>query len=115
MILNLNDDQFLENPNEETIRTAIVDLGTEQFAILSQADEEYVQTYHNADGTYQLEFRAGSFEEHYGVDPESISVKDVQDAFAAYNMGRKDWNKVWEWERESTKLNAESDNSFHAF
>ncbi len=98
MVLNLNDDTTLQEPDEATVRAAIANLPPEQFAILCRKNEEYVQVYHNEDRTFQLEYRAGSYREHYAASSAAISTTDVQDAFVAYLSGRSDWYAPWEWE-----------------
>ncbi len=99
MILSLNDDQFLENPDEATVVSAIRKLEIENFAILRRGDEDFVQTYYNDDGTFELEFRAGSDEEHYRATDETLTNEDVAKAFAAYLTGRSDWSRDWNWEK----------------
>lgn len=99
MQLNVNDDQHLNDPDVETILSALKDLEYDEFAILARADEQYIQTYYNDDGTYTLEYRAGSEDEHYGTDPEETTLKDVQDAFAAYFGGKPDWRNGFTWEK----------------
>ena len=99
MILNRNDDEYFENPDEQKIRSVLADLPAEEFAILSRFDEVYVQVYHNEDNTYQLEFRNGSYDQHFGADPDLISLQDVQNAFAAFLGGADDWSQAWVWEK----------------
>ena len=99
MILNCNDDQFYETPDESVIRDVLAELPPDEFAILSRQGEDYIQVYHNDDGTFQLEFRAGSYDQHFGADPGAIALPDVQNAFAAYLSGEEDWSQRWQWEK----------------
>jgi hypothetical protein len=97
MLLNVNDDQFLRNPDDKTICEVLDHLMPEQFAILGRADEQYVQVFHNDDGTYQLEYRDGSPESHFALDPDEIDLDDVRRAFLAYARGSTQWHKDWAW------------------
>ena len=99
MILNHNDDNFYENPDEVVIHSVLSDLPRDEFAILSQQGEVYIQAYHNEDGTFQLEYRAGSYDKHFGADPNVITREDVQNAFTAFLNGNPEWFKPWSWER----------------
>jgi hypothetical protein len=99
MLLNLNDDESCQNPDESTVISAIEALALDTFAILSRADEDYVQTFHNEDGTYDLEFRAGSYDKHFRATSESLTNEDIAEAFSAYMTGQADWNSEWEWEK----------------
>jgi len=98
MLLNLNDDNFSENPDEEAISSAIQNLSVDQFAVLSRAENEYIQTYHNDDGSFQLEYRDGAYDKHYEATSDRISLNDAQRAFAAYFSGGEDWHLAWDWE-----------------
>ncbi len=100
MHLNLNDDQLIEEPSEAEIRTALATLAVDAFAILSRAEEQYVQVYHNEDGSFQLEYRAGSYDQHFAA-ARSPALENVQDVFAAYAAaGQQDpWQDGWSWEK----------------
>lgn len=99
MILNVDDDDYLENPDADTVRTAIIGLKADQFAVLNRGEQEYVQTYHNEDGSFQLEFRAGSADEHYAVDDDNLTVADVVNVFEGYLANQTDWKGGWTWEK----------------
>ena len=97
MELNISDDRRVTSPDEQTLRSAIAGLETDEFAILGRGGEEYVQTYHNADGTFDLEFRAGSCTEHYAAPRGSVSRSHIQDVFVGYAAGREDWKQGIAW------------------
>jgi hypothetical protein len=91
MLLNVNDDRFFENPDQAAVVEAVETLERDQFAILSRADEDYVQAYHNEDGTFELQFRAGSYDRHYRATSESLRVHDIVEAFLAFMSARPEW------------------------
>jgi hypothetical protein len=99
MLLNINDDRFVRDPDAAVISAAVADLPTEEFLILGRTEEEYIQVFHNNDGSFQLEYRNGSTEEHYAADPEEIDVNDVRNAFIAYSENAENWQAPWVWER----------------
>ena len=99
MILNVNGDDSFEGPDAATVRNAITQLPVEQFVVLSRGEEDYVQTYHNDDGSFQLEFRAGSPEEHYAAVAEDLSVADIALVFDQYLANKNDWKSNWKWEQ----------------
>ena len=100
MHLNLNDDRTIEDPSEAEIRASLAMLEVDEFAILLRGDEQYVQVYHNEDGTFQLEYRAGSYDQHFAA-ARPPSVENVQDVFAVYAAaGDQDpWQDCWSWEK----------------
>ncbi len=98
MLLNLNDDEFLENPDSSVVISTVKSLNVDTFAILSREEEDYIQTYHNEDGSYELEYRAGSYDKHFRATKEPMTRDDVVNAFAAYIDGKSNWSDAWEWE-----------------
>ena len=99
MQLNVNGDICGENPENDQLRSAIANLGEEEFLILSGEEEYYIQTYHNEDGTYQLEYRDGSEDRHFCVDPQSITVDDVKEAIVMYSNDPSSIAEKWNWEK----------------
>lgn len=99
MLLNINDDRFVKDPDASAISAAIADLPPEEFLILGRTEEEYIQVFHNNDGSFQLEYRNGSAEEHFAADPENIDASDVCKAFIAYSENQEQWHASWDWER----------------
>ncbi len=92
MQLNINDDHVLEMPDAVTVRSAIAKLMADQFAVLSLDDDHYIQVFYNDDGTYQLEYRDGSADNHFGTDPDDTTVDDVLNAFHAFLQQTDDWH-----------------------
>ena len=97
MKLNINDDSAIELPTAAAIRTAIQKLPADQFIILEDDDQHYIQAFHNEDGSYQLELRAGSEHRHFAVDSKSTSAADVADAFLLFLERSEDLASRWDW------------------
>ncbi|QEG38884.1 hypothetical protein [Roseimaritima ulvae] len=110
MHLNLNDDQTIEGPSETQIRESLATLEVDAFAILSRGDEQYVQVYHNEDGSFQLEYRAGSYDQHFAA-AQPPAIEDVQDAFVAYAAAdaRDPWPASPSWEKMEFDADFEGD------
>lgn len=109
MLLNLNDDESYQEPDTSAVSNAIRHLELDTFAILSRADEDYVQTYHNDDGTYDLEYRAGSYDKHFRAVSETLTTEDIVKVFAAFMTGQADWMGELEWEKVDFDENFEGD------
>ena len=99
LTLNLNDDQHLDEPTADQISDGLSGLSDDQYAILSREDEDYIQVYRHAADDFQLEYRAGSENEHYGAATAPTDVETVKQAFAAYASGAADWQAAWEWQK----------------
>jgi len=102
MQLNVNDDYSIEDFSEDELRSEIGNLGADEFLILAgrpDDDEYYIQTYHNADGSWQLEYRDGSVDRHFGVDPGTITVADVTEAMVLYFHDPAAIVLKWDWEQ----------------
>lgn len=97
MIFNVNDEKLLENPKADRVAKALRNLKEDDYAILSREDQEYVQTYRNEDGTFELEYRDGGDDRHFGLDAEKTTIKEVLEAFDAYLAG-KDLANLFPWE-----------------
>lgn len=115
MQLNINETRIIEDPTEDELRSEIANLGEDEFLILSLDEEVYIQVYHNEDGTYQLEYRDGSEDQHFGVDPETIGVADVTSAMLLYLNDPKSIVEKWDWELLELDLSEsdESDVEYH--
>lgn len=98
MLLNLNDDDFLENPNTSVVMAAVKALKIDTFAVLSREEEDYIQTYHNEDGSFELQYRAGSYDKHFRATNEPLTADAIAKAFAAYMDGKPNWSTSWDWE-----------------
>jgi hypothetical protein len=67
------------------------------FLVLKRAEEVYAQTYRHDDGSYDLEYRDGSADQHYWT-----CVPDIRLAFSLLWMWTKEdqqWRTLWPWER----------------
>ncbi|PHS03064.1 MAG: hypothetical protein COA78_19245 [Blastopirellula sp.] len=99
MVLTINDDKYFENPTEETIREALAELVVDEFAILSRADEHYIQAYYNEAETFTLEYRDGSYEKHYAATPEPETCVEIQEVFVAFLNNPTTWHEGKEWKK----------------
>ncbi|MEV5377709.1 hypothetical protein [Streptomyces nondiastaticus] len=59
--------------------------------------DHYIQTWHEADGPYEVEYREGTAERHFGVRMESAA--EVTAVFAAWARGEEGWADGYAWER----------------
>jgi hypothetical protein len=98
MRLNINDSEHLDSPNESDIQRSVEHLGREEFLVLSSEAGYFVQTYHNSDGSFALEHRLGSSEQHYLVDSSLITVDDVQRAFRLFLRQSADLLSLLDWQ-----------------
>lgn len=98
MRLNINDSDYLESPTDAEIRKCVEDLGTDQFLVLGQKEGYFVQTYYHADGSYELEYRQGSADQHYKVDSAQITSADVCRAFGLFLSQSGDLATTWDWQ-----------------
>ncbi len=98
MRLNINDTDHLDSPTESDIRKCIETLGVDQFVVLWQEEGFFVQSYHNADGTFELEYRHGSADQHYKVASNKITVADVVSAFCLFLAGSEELVSCCDWE-----------------
>ena len=98
MYLNINDSRLINAPTRQDVINAIRLLAADQYVILDRSENTYIQTYYNEDGTFQLEYRDGSEDRHYAVDPETISADDVCNAFGLFFDGA-DVSSLLNWEK----------------
>ena len=99
MILNINHEREIENPDDATIERELAGLTDDEFAILAQDDEVYLQTLVDPDAGLILEYQEGSIQEHFNtVDPPG-SIQEVIAAFISYSNGTDAWKTQFEWER----------------
>ncbi len=99
MHLDVNGDESFKDPSVDQIRDAIDSLDDDTFAILSRGDEDYIQAYRHSASDYQLEYRAGSEDEHYGCAANGITSSQIQNAFEAFSAGADDWQAPWTWRK----------------
>lgn len=98
MKLNVNDDLYVEDPEVDLIRQNVEMMEGGDYAIIEQEYERYVQACRNDDGTFQLEYRAGSENEHFETTVPA-GVDDVEQAFIRYVSGMDDWQQPWSWQK----------------
>ena len=70
----------------------------DEFIILSQADQTYIQAAGEGNGPYFLEYRDGD-EDHHFQCVEELSKNDVKSAFLKYLKGDVSWKTDYEWEQ----------------
>ena len=98
MRLNINDSEHLESPDESDLQHCVGRLGYEEFLVLSSKPGYFVQTYRNSDGTFALEYRQGSPNQHYVVDASLITVDDVLRAFCLFLNESSVLPDLWDWQ-----------------
>ena len=98
MILNVNGDYLLKNPTQAAVLKTVGALKLNTFATLCRAEEDYIQTYYNEDGTYELEFRDGSYDKHFQATSKTLTTDNILAAFVAFIADMPDWNSQWKWE-----------------
>ena len=99
MELIINDGKPIDKVSADQLREQLPKLDVDEFAVLTRADEQYIQFYRHDDG-YQLEYRGGSCEQHFEVDSEELTIDDVVAAFAGYLEDDLDrWQTNHRWSR----------------
>lgn len=98
MYLNVNDSHLIDEPDCDAVMNAVQTLDQDEYAILTQDDNHYVQTRRNDDDTWSLEYRNGSAEQHFAANEESTTVAQVCQAFRSFFDG-DDISGLLEWER----------------
>ncbi|WP_422928378.1 hypothetical protein [Singulisphaera sp. PoT] len=73
----------------------------EDFAILSQDEDSYMQCaeQHEPPYEYLLEYQDRSIEQHYRATDEPISLDRVLSAFLKYKRGDESWREDFQWEK----------------
>jgi hypothetical protein len=99
MILNVDDDRAFASPTVAQLQSELADLETDAFLILSRADEEYLQTYREEDGSFEVEYRDGSCDRHYRAESADLELQVLQGLFVAYFHGKSEWKASLTWEK----------------
>jgi len=101
VLLELEDGTRHRDPDAATIASALRTLDGENnsFAILSEADEVYVQTAGGRDTGFVLEYREGSADAHYRAVRNDLNVGEVVRAFIQYTAGDPSWRVPFDWKR----------------
>ncbi|GAA0362510.1 hypothetical protein [Streptomyces blastmyceticus] len=58
--------------------------------------DHYIQTWHEGDGPYEVEYRDGSAERHFGV--RMADAEEVVAVFVAWARGAEGWADGYDWE-----------------
>lgn len=98
----------IPDPTPAQIAAALVTLpgGHESFAILSVADEVYVQAAGSDSGGFSLEYRDGSEDRHFQAKFSPVPLSTVQDMFERYAGGDDSWRSRVDWEPWGTRPGA---------
>ncbi len=99
MIVNVNDERAFATPTGEQLKSELAALEADAFLILSRADEEYLQTFREEDGTFVVEHRDGSSDRHYRAKTDDTDLQTLQGIFAAYFDGQPEWKAMLAWEK----------------
>ena len=84
---------------DEIIRAlATVGVSDNNYAILSQDKEIYIQTTGTVSKGFLIEYREGSEEEHYYSERKDISHEEMVNLILAYYDKRSDWKDAIKWE-----------------
>lgn len=98
MELQLGNEQKIESPTEEDIRSGISRVA---FAILGPKPETYIQCAkrsRSAPGEYMLEYQDGSLKEHHRAIDRPITLERVAAAFCKYAKNDESWKADFQWE-----------------
>jgi hypothetical protein len=98
MHLNINDDIQSNAPTLLQLQELIPSLEVDQFAILSQNDENYLQAYREKE-TCILEFREGSENDHYTCLDQLSNPNDMLGVFIKYLNNDPSWKSSLNWDR----------------
>jgi len=75
------------------------DWGSDEFAILAQEGEVYIQAAGEGDGPYVLEYRNGGADSHFECAP-TLTKAEVESAFMKYFRDDRSWMTDHEWSRQ---------------
>ncbi|MGW1077863.1 hypothetical protein [Streptomyces sp. NPDC002537] len=74
----------------------------DRFVVVERMTDEsggdhYIQTWHEGDGPYEVEYRDGSAERHFGVRMESAD--EVAAVIVAWARATEGWADGYDWKR----------------
>lgn len=100
MKLDLSGNELTQPLTDDLIVKSLESLGTndDSFLILSKGEMHYMQTVRLSDGTYVLEYRAGSDDSHFECVDTVISLQKTSAAFLSYFHETDDWKTSLRWE-----------------
>lgn len=101
MELNVNGNLFAAEATEEDIHLGLVQLtgDGDSFAILGVDEMTYIQTSGWPQAGFDLEYQAGSVEEHFRCTDANVSLDMVRQAFNAYLSEDDSYLSSCKWER----------------
>ena len=103
MVLEVGGTMITQQADEAAVAEAIRSLAQqsedEAFAILSSNDETYIQTVRAEDGTFGLEYQAGSTNQHFGCYDATLDEAKIIRAFTFYLQGDLRWFGELQWEK----------------
>lgn len=105
MRLKRYDDTVIVDPSMEEVFETVEALRPDGdlFAILSLADEIYIQTHINENELFDLEYREGSKDRHYTAR-YPVDRETVAEAFGSFLEQDNIWRTLVEWRRDRTML-----------
>jgi hypothetical protein len=100
MKLDLSGTELAQPITDELIIKSVESLGAsdDSFLILSKGEMHYIQTAHNGNGGYVLEYRDGSDEAHYECVDSMLTSQKISAAFLSYFHETDDWKTSLHWE-----------------
>jgi|GEM_PF-3798281 len=93
--------QTWEDPSEDALDMFLQDIeqGDEAFLIVERfsdaSSQTYVQSARNDDGTYVVEFRDGSPDQHFGT--VVADTRAAHDLVTSWSFGRDGWRYSVDW------------------
>lgn len=100
MKLDLSGTELTQPLTDDLIVKSLESLGAndDSFLILSKDEMHYMQTVRLSDGTYVLEYRAGSDDSHFECVDAMLSLQKISAAFLSYFHEKDDWKTSLHWE-----------------
>ncbi len=101
MKLVLENGTELQVSSREDIVRALARVGANDnnFAVLSQDDNFYIQATGTLSKGFLVEYREGSAEEHYCSTRKDISHREMIELFVSYYDKKSDWKNAVTWEK----------------
>jgi hypothetical protein len=100
--LSDNHGNRIENPSNEQISEVLNHLNIEKdgegFAILSKAEDHYVQVYGDQFTGFELEYQEGGLDNHYVAKRNDFKLQEIADIFAEYRDQTIVWQDVDEFD-----------------
>ena len=84
-------------PRGAALETTVLNLHRDDSLVLecAECDDCYIQVWHRPDGTFQLEYRDRSPDEHYQT--RTVSTEKVITAFSGWLVGEVSWRDQFQW------------------